>query len=211
MVLSCMTKRRSTIWESFFLPLIPVIPKQLKCKKTTARGCRQENRECSNSKPPFTRVLIQDINTNGFTLIEVLLVVAILATLLVVAMPGFNRMADRARISQASSDIALMGNKITDHFVDYGQYPETLEEIDFPKLHDPYGFTYEYLVIFGKKKNEIKGKWRKDRFLVPLNYDFDLYSVGKDGKSQAPLTAKASHDDIIRANNGRFIDLASKY
>jgi len=126
-------------------------------------------------------------------------------------MPGFQRMADRARISQARSDIAMMGNKITDNFVDYGQYPVTLEELDFSKLHDPYGFAYEYLLIFGKKKNEIQGKWRKDRFLVPLNYDFDLYSVGKDGKSVAPLTAKASHDDIIRANNGRFIDLASKY
>jgi general secretion pathway protein G len=144
-------------------------------------------------------------------MIEVLLVVAILATLLVVAMPGFQRMADRARISQARSDIAIVGNKITDFFVDYYQYPETLEELDFPKLTDPYGFAYEYLVIFGKKKNEIAGKWRKDRFLVPLNYDFDLYSVGEDGQTSAPLTAEISHDDILRANNGRFIDLASKY
>jgi general secretion pathway protein G len=137
--------------------------------------------------------------------------VAILATLLVVAIPGFERMTDKARISQARSDIAIMSNKITDHFVDYGEYPETIEEIDLPKLHDPYGFVYEYLVIFGKNKSDIQGKWRKDRFLVPLNYDFDLYSVGEDGESQAPLTAQASHDDIIRANNGRFIDLASKY
>jgi general secretion pathway protein G len=66
-------------------------------------------------------------------------------------------------------------------------------------------------VIFGKKKNEIAGKWRKDRFLVPLNYDFDLYSVGEDGQTSAPLTADISYDDIVRANNGRFIDLASKY
>lgn len=147
----------------------------------------------------------------GFTLIEVLLIVAILATLLVVAMPGFQRMFDKAKISQASSDIAVMGNNITDHFMDYGQYPETLEELDHPKRYDPYGFAYEYLVIFGKNKSDISGKWRKDRFLVPLNYDFDLYSVGKDGKTSAPLTAKASYDDIIRANNGRFIDIASKY
>jgi general secretion pathway protein G len=95
--------------------------------------------------------------------------------------------------------------------MDYGQYPETLEELDQPKLTDPYGFAYEYLVIFGKPKSDIQGKWRKDRFLVPLNYDFDLYSVGKDGVTQAPLTAKASYDDIIRANNGRFIDIAYKY
>lgn len=120
-------------------------------------------------------------------------------------------MVDRAKISQASSDIAIMGNKITDHFVDYGQYPETLEELDLPKLRDPYGYAYEYMVIFGKNQSEIQGKWRKDRFLVPINYDFDLYSVGEDGESVAPLTAKASHDDIIRANNGRYIGIAFKY
>jgi general secretion pathway protein G len=147
----------------------------------------------------------------GFTVIELLLIVAILGTLLVVALPGFQRMIDKGKISQACSDIAVMSNKISDHFMDYGQYPETLEELDYKKIYDPYGFPYEYLVIFGKKKSEIQGKWRKDRFLVPLNYDFDLYSKGKDGDSQAPLTADASHDDIVRANNGRFIDIAYKY
>jgi general secretion pathway protein G len=175
-------KQRLTIRKSSFVITIPVLRKKQKCKIHS-----------------------------GFTIIELLLIVAIIATLLVVAMPGFQRMFERAKTSQACADIATMGTKISDHFMDYGQYPETLEELDFPKLHDPYGFAYEYLVIFGKDKGEISGKWRKDRFLVPLNYDFDLYSIGKDGKTTAPLTAASSYDDIIRANNGRFIDIASKY
>lgn len=176
-----------------------------------ARRSNQKSRHRSQSKLPFTPLLTQEKIPRGFTIIELLLVVAILGTLLLVALPGFKRMTDRARITQASSDIAMMGTKITDHFVDYGQYPETLEELDKPKLYDPYGFAYEYLVIFGKDKSDIQGKWRKDRFLVPLNYDFDLYSIGKDGSSAAPLTAESSYDDIIRANNGKFIDIASKY
>ena len=52
---------------------------------------------------------------------------------------------------------------------------------------------------------------RKDRFLVPINSTYDLYSVGKDGKTVAALTAKASKDDIVRANDGAFIGLAVKY
>jgi general secretion pathway protein G len=52
---------------------------------------------------------------------------------------------------------------------------------------------------------------RKDRNLVPINTDFDLYSVGPDGDSQAPLTAAASRDDIVRANDGRFIGKAEDY
>jgi general secretion pathway protein G len=35
--------------------------------------------------------------------------------------------------------------------------------------------------------------------------------MGKDGKTAAPLTAKASRDDVIRANDGRFIGLGSEY
>jgi general secretion pathway protein G len=182
-----------------------------KCKSTAVCRSNQENWSHFHSIPPKAPVLAQDKKMRGFTLIELLLVVAILGTLLVVALPGFKRMTDKAKIAQAASDIAVMGNRITDHFVDYGQYPETLEELENPKLYDPYGFPYEYLVIFGKKKSEIQGRWRKDRFLVPLNYDFDLYSVGRDGETSAPLTADSSYDDIIRANNGRFIDIASKY
>lgn len=37
------------------------------------------------------------------------------------------------------------------------------------------------------------------------------YSMGPDGRSVAPLTAKASRDDIVRANTGRCIGLAADY
>ena len=51
----------------------------------------------------------------------------------------------------------------------------------------------------------------KDKSLHPLNSDYDLYSMGKDGASTGPLTAKASRDDVVRANDGRFIGLAKDY
>ena len=49
------------------------------------------------------------------------------------------------------------------------------------------------------------GQARKDRFLVPLNSDYDLYSMGPDGKSSSPITAKPSQDDIIRAADGSYV------
>jgi hypothetical protein len=51
----------------------------------------------------------------------------------------------------------------------------------------------------------------KDKSLHPLNSDYDLYSMGPDGQSQTPLTAKASRDDIIRANNGGFIGVVEDH
>ena len=59
--------------------------------------------------------------------------------------------------------------------------------------------------------NASKGKPRKERFLHPINSDYDLYSMGKDGESVEPLTAKKSHDDVIRANDGSFVGLAVEF
>jgi general secretion pathway protein G len=52
---------------------------------------------------------------------------------------------------------------------------------------------------------------RKDRFGVVLNTDFDLYSMGKDRLSSDSLSTPNSHDDILRANDGAFVGLASHF
>jgi general secretion pathway protein G len=46
---------------------------------------------------------------------------------------------------------------------------------------------------------------------VPINSDFDFYSMGKDGRTTAPLTAAQSQDDVIRASDGGFIGLGKDY
>jgi general secretion pathway protein G len=35
--------------------------------------------------------------------------------------------------------------------------------------------------------------------------------MGADGASQGPLSAKASQDDIVRANDGGFVGLAKDF
>jgi general secretion pathway protein G len=52
---------------------------------------------------------------------------------------------------------------------------------------------------------------RLDRFAVALNADYDLYSLGGDGESAVSLTETASRDDVVRADNGGYIGLASEY
>ena len=77
-------------------------------------------------------------------------------------------------------------------------------------MRDPWGNPFQYLRINGGNLKG-KGSLRKDKSLVPVNSDFDLYSMGKDGVSVPPFTAKQSHDDIVRANNGGYIGLAADY
>jgi general secretion pathway protein G len=74
---------------------------------------------------------------------------------------------------------------------------------------DPWGNEYQYLNI--RAAGGGVGGFRKDGNLNPLNTDFDLYSMGADGSSAGPLSAKKSRDDIVRANNGAFIGLGEDY
>lgn len=145
------------------------------------------------------------------TLIELLLGVAIIGTLLAVGVPIYSNTLYKARVNQAISKVAIMGQKIEDFMIDNGRLPTDLTEIGEPNATDPWGNPYEYMAIFGLDKTELEAKWRKDRFLIPLNTDFDLYSSGKDGVSKAPLTSQDSWDDIVRANNGGYVGLAHKY
>jgi general secretion pathway protein G len=143
--------------------------------------------------------------------VELLFVIAILGILGAIAVPVWNNYLDEARNTAAMADIRTIESEIVKFHAERGSPPNTLAEAGLPTRLDPWGHPYEYLRIAGLPKKDVKGKWRKDRFLVPLNSDFDLYSKGKDGNSSPPLTAKASQDDIVRANGGAYVGLASDY
>ena len=148
---------------------------------------------------------------NAWTLLELLLVVAILGILSAIAVPLWNNYLDKARNSAAMADIRAIESEIVRFQAERGRPPNTLAEAGSPTRLDPWGNPYQYLRIAGLPKKDVQGKWRKDRFLVPINSDFDLYSKGKDGESVPALTAHESHDDTVRANNGAFVGLASEY
>ena len=148
-------------------------------------------------------------------MIEVMIVVVIIGILSSIAIPNYFSSREKAKIAATVAEIKILEKMIRIYNLDNESYPETLEDLGRKAPKDPWGNPYEYLKIDGREKNGKKkksvGKMRKDRNLVPVNSDFDLYSKGQDGKSQTPFTAKASQDDIVRANNGRFIGLVSDY
>lgn len=146
----------------------------------------------------------------GFTLVELSIAIAILAILTAIAVPSYSSYRERVRVNQATSDIVALGAVIKLYEMDNRTYPATLAEIGKAGMLDPWNHPYEYLRL-QPLDNTQGGKVRKDKNLVPINSDFDLYSKGKDGASQGPLTANASHDDVVRANDGRFVGLASDY
>jgi general secretion pathway protein G len=231
---------------------------------------RQEEGPRLGAKPPA-----------GFTLIEIMMVVAIAGILAGLAIPGYYGYLDKARIARAIAEIRYIEKSVKAFYFSSDEYPDTLAAAGAGNIADPWGTPYQYLKLAGAGPGNGGGggggpgggntRWwfepasayaapsgpggssgggasggasgggqggggsgsagggggasgagqggggsppaqpRKDRFLVPINSDFDLYSMGKDRESVAPLTAKQSHDDIVRANDGAFVGLASEF
>ena len=146
----------------------------------------------------------------GFTIVEVLIVVAIVGILAGIAIPAYMDYRERARVKHAITELTVLSLLINQYQIDRGQYPPTLAAVANASKPDPWGRPYVYLNLQDPALKG-KGQFRKNKNLVPINSDYDLYSVGKDGVSSGPLTAGASRDDVIRANDGGFFGLARDY
>jgi type IV pilus assembly protein PilE len=57
-------------------------------------------------------------SNSGFTLIEVMITVAIVAILAAIAVPSYNEYVQRARITEATSNLSDMRNKMEQYFQD---------------------------------------------------------------------------------------------
>jgi general secretion pathway protein G len=144
----------------------------------------------------------------GFTLVEVLITVVIIMTIAAIALPNMMAAIADAKIARAVGDIHAIEDDVSLYQTINDALPDDLSQCVDNSLVDPWGNPYQYLNHTGMKGN---GKARKDRFLVPLNSDYDLYSMGPDGASTGPITAKPSQDDIIRASNGSFVGVAADF
>ena len=186
-----------------------------------SRGC--EHREARGSP--------------GFTIVELAVILAIVGLLGALAITNYQHSVEKARVVRAIAEIEAISH-VLDSLMkdDEAELPETLAGIAAGSQKDPWGTPYQYLKIAGA--GPLGGRWpgvalpavaaapegtgrepggtspakpRKDRFLVPINTDYDLYSEGPDRESVPPLTAAKSRDDVVRANNGAYIGVAELF
>ena len=146
----------------------------------------------------------------GFTLMELLFVIALMGILAGLAVPIFSSYRERAKVASCIAEIKVIEKSVLSYYINENQFPDSLADVGLDQLKDPWHHPYRYLKIRGAPHG-VMGKARKDHFLVPINSDFDLYSMGPDGQSKPPLVVPVSADDIIRANDGEFVGRASLY
>lgn len=132
---------------------------------------------------------------------------AAIALMAAIAVPSYARVLERQKINQCAMDLRSLALRIERYRTQHGSAPNSLGDLGPPLPKDPWGRQYQFLNFDSANP----GKIRKDHNLHPLNSEFDLYSLGKDGRSVPALTGKPSRDDVIWARDGGFVGLAADY
>lgn len=115
----------------------------------------------------------------GFTLVELLLVLVILALIGTVVLPSIIGQAEGAKVKAAASQISRLSMSVEAFYLDTGVTPDSLDAL----VNEPSGVTGwngPYV-----KGSLLKDPWGKDyQFRSPGEHgEFDIFSYGADGQS----------------------------
>ena len=145
----------------------------------------------------------------GFTLLELMVALVLVGILTVTAVPIYSGAVQKARVARAIGDIGEIHIAIQKSLTTENRgYPANLVELGLDNLIDPWGNPYQYLVVEGLGNN---GAVRKDKNLVPVNRYYDVYSMGKDGRTASPFTSTLGRDDVVLAGDGTYFGLAEDH
>jgi general secretion pathway protein G len=175
--------------------------------------------------------------SGGYTLVELAITFAVVGALSSVAIVHYFGYVEKARVARAVAEIESISRAIDARVADgESDFPDSLSGAEAGHMFDPWGNPYRYLKISGRLPKglsaapsalppvaappgggpgggggSIMGEVRKDQFLVPINSDYDLYSMGADGESKPNLNNKVSRDDVVRARDGAYVGLAEYF
>ena len=119
----------------------------------------------------------------GFSLIEILVVLFIIGLLTTIVAVNVLPSQDKAMVSKAKVDIAILGGALEMYRLENYRYPNTEEGLKF--LLNPDENNFNTANNQGYIKSLPKDPWGNDYiFLNPGEYgEYDLFSLGADGQS----------------------------
>ena len=145
----------------------------------------------------------------GFTLIELIVVSAVLGVLATLALPAYSDFKKLAKNARCAADIRTIDKAIMAHVIDTSTLPVSLSTLKIGTILDPWGNAFEYHNLdTAINPGAIP---LQDSIGPDLNTDYDLYSRGNDGAGTSllgiPANDTGNNDDIVRSNDGAFVGM----
>lgn len=114
----------------------------------------------------------------GFTLVELLLVLVILALIAGLVLPSIIGQAEGAKVKAAASHISRLSMSVESFYLDTGRTPDSLGDL-VEEPHDVSGWNGPYV-----KSSLLKDPWGKEyQYRSPGEHgEFDIFSYGADGQ-----------------------------
>lgn len=114
----------------------------------------------------------------GFTLIELIVVIAILGILAAVLIPKFSSFTDKARVNSAQTEAKSCYTAVASYYAEKGSYPTDIKTVDgAPKLED--GAT---AAIADGAITYTKGTGEKSKIVVKVDATGKVTSATMGGK-----------------------------
>jgi general secretion pathway protein G len=123
---------------------------------------------------------------NGFSLMEIMIAVAIMGLLASIAIPNLMGYMQKANKEKTTQHLNLFKSSITQYYADTGRFPRALDDLmDKPDSEDPLAKKWQGPYIESKGGGLPQDGWGQD-FVYELTpgaaHPYELYSYGPEGE-----------------------------
>jgi len=123
---------------------------------------------------------------NGFTLIELMIVVAIIGILAAIAIPAYQNYIIRAQVSEGLTLATRAKTSVSEYYMERGSWPSNNDEAGLADKHDIKGSYTEHMSV---KDNVIEIKYGYDSNLAIFNEKIKLTATTRAGSVEWTCTS----------------------